>query len=105
MNRREFVGLFGGMTLSAPRLAIAQSSARAFRIGWISVSDSFTEPYSLAFVQRLGELGLVEGPNLSIERRHADSRLERLPALANELAKLKCDVYFAEIGRASCREG
>src|SRR5262245_26139458 len=95
MNRREFIGLVGGVTLSAPRLASAQSSARAYRIGWISASDSFAEPYSLAFVQRLNELGMVEGPNLRIERRHAESRLERLPALANELAKLKCDVYFA----------
>ena len=81
--------------LSAPRLASAQSSARVYHIGWISASDSFTEPYAIAFVQRLSELGLVEGPNLRIERRHADSRLEKLPALANELAKLKCDVYFA----------
>src|SRR5262245_36979144 len=94
MRRREFIGLVGGVTLSAPRLASAQSSARAYHIGWISAWDAFTEPSSLAFVQRLSELGLVEGANLRIERRHAASSLERLPALANELAKLKCDVYF-----------
>ena len=96
IGRRELIGLVGAVTLSAPRLASAQSPARAYRIGWISTSDAFTkpEPYSLAFVQRLSELGLVEGHNLRIERRHADGRLERLPALADELADLKCDVYF-----------
>jgi putative tryptophan/tyrosine transport system substrate-binding protein len=48
----------------------------------------------VAFVQRLSELGLTEGRNLLIERRHADNKLERLPAMAAELAKLKCDVFF-----------
>jgi len=59
------------------------------------VDPVIDEPQNLAFVQHLGELGLVEGRNLSIERRHGDNRLERLPALAAELAKLKCDVFFA----------
>ena len=59
MNRREFIGLVGGVMLSAPRLASAQSSARVYHIGWISASDSFTEPYAIAFVQRLRELGLA----------------------------------------------
>jgi putative tryptophan/tyrosine transport system substrate-binding protein len=52
------------------------------------------EPYSVAFVQRLRELGFVEGRSLTVERRHADNKLERLPALAKELAYLKCDVFF-----------
>ena len=75
-------------------MACAQVAGRSYRIGWLSVGDSFKEPYSLAFVQRLGELGFVEGRNLSIERRHSDNRLENLPALTTELAKLKCDIFF-----------
>ena len=79
---------------AGPRMACAQVAGRSYRIGWLSVGDSFKEPYSLAFVQRLGELGFVEGRNLSIERRHGDNRLENLPALTTELAKLKCDIFF-----------
>ena len=92
--RRKLLLALGAGALAVPRWARAQLAGRSFRVGWISISDSFKEPYSLAFVQRLAELGFVEGRNLSIERRHADNRLERMPALATELGKLKCDVYF-----------
>ncbi len=94
IRRRQFlIATFAG-ALAAPRWAWGQVAGRSYRLGWLAVNDSFKEPYSLAFVQRLGELGFVEGRNLSIERRHADNKLERLPALAAELAKLKCDAYF-----------
>jgi putative ABC transport system substrate-binding protein len=58
------------------------------------------EPHYVAFVSRLGELGLVEGRNLLIERRHADNNVERLPALAAELANAKCDIFFGGGGEA-----
>jgi len=45
--------------------------------------------------QRLRELGYVEGQNLAIEFRNAEGRLERLPALAAELARLDVDVIIA----------
>lgn len=92
--RRTLLLALGAGALAAPRWARTQPAGRSFRVGWISVSDAFKEPYSLAFVQRLAELGFIEGRNLSLERRHADSRLERMPALATELGKLKCDAYF-----------
>jgi hypothetical protein len=43
----------------------------------------------------LRELGYVEGQNIIIERRSADARIERLPALAAELVDLKVDVIVA----------
>src|SRR5262245_6357166 len=77
------------------RRVSAQPTGRSYRVCcWLGVFDSFAEPYWLAFVQRLGELGFVEGRNLSIERLHAGGKLERLTALAAELAKLECDVFF-----------
>jgi putative ABC transport system substrate-binding protein len=42
--------------------------------------------------QRLRELGYVEGKNIVIEYRYAEGKLERLPDLAAELARLKVDV-------------
>ena len=54
---------------------LAQPTGRSYRVGRISVTDSFTspEPYQLAFVQRLRELGFVEGRNLTIIRSAARS--------------------------------
>ena len=62
--RRKLLIAIGVGALAVARWAGAQPAGRSYRVGWLAVSDSFKEPYSLAFVQRLGELGLVEGRNL-----------------------------------------
>lgn len=94
-NRRKLVVALGASALVRSLKSFAQAVAgRTYRLGWLSTSNIYREPHYVAFVQRLSELGLSEGRNLSIERRHGDNRLERLPALAAELAKLKCDVFF-----------
>ena len=81
--------------LVGPRGSRAQPAGRKFRVGWTSTSSqSFNEPYSAAFEKRLAELGFVDGGSVIIERRHGDNKLERMPAVAAELGKLKCDVYF-----------
>ena len=94
ITRRKLLLATSAGVFAVPQWARTQPAGRSYRIGWISVTDSFKEPYSLAFVQRLAELGFVEGRNLSIERRHGDNKLERMPAVAAELGKLKCDGYF-----------
>jgi len=94
ITRKNLLLAIGASALVSCRLGWAQTPGRKYRIGWISVSDSFKEPYGLAFVQRLAELGFVEGRNLTIERRHGDNKIERLPALAADLGKLNCDAYF-----------
>ena len=43
----------------------------------------------------LREAGYVEGQNLVLELRHAEGRVERLPALARELVALKPDIILA----------
>src|SRR4029078_11234123 len=48
-----------------------------------------------ALRQGLSELGYIEGQNIIIERRSAEARIERLPALAAELVGLKVDVIVA----------
>jgi putative ABC transport system substrate-binding protein len=45
--------------------------------------------------RELGALGYVEGKNITIEYRYADNKLDRLPALAEELVGLKVDVLVA----------
>jgi putative ABC transport system substrate-binding protein len=53
-----------------------------------------------AFVNRLRELGYVEGRNISIERRSAEGRQERLPVLMRELVELRVDVIVT-VGNAA----
>ena len=93
-TRRRLLLTIGSAAAVAPAWVRGQPSPRGQRIGWLSLSASFDEPYNLAFVERLAELGFVEGRNLAIERRHVAGSLERLPEISAELGRLKCDAYF-----------
>lgn len=93
MSRRRFAAALA-LAAVAPRFACAQAG-RQYRIGWIGTSAAtHKEPYALAFVQRLGELGLVEGRNLVIERHHANNRVENFPAVAAMMARTHYDALF-----------
>jgi len=54
--------------------------------------------YLDAFRQGLRETGWIEGKNIELDIRAADGKLERLPAIAAELVRLKVDVIFAPNG-------
>ena len=95
IRRRQFLIATCAGALTVLRWAWAQPTERTFRIGWIDPINAINEPYSQAFVQRLHELGFVQGHNLVIEHRPADGRSERLPELAAELARQNCDLFFA----------
>ena len=94
IRRRQFLIATCAGALAVPRWTWAQPAERTYRIGWISPFNDIVEPYAQAFVQRLRELGFVQGRNLVIEHRH-DGRPERLPELAAEVARLNCDLFFA----------
>src|SRR5262249_16246891 len=49
----------------------------------------------------LRELGYIEGHNIAIERRDAEGRLERLPALAAKLATLNVEVFVVPFNRVA----
>jgi hypothetical protein len=89
-SRRAFLTVLGGL-LAWPRLVVAQQAERTYRVGWLSTALR-TEPYNLAFVDRLREVGFVEGRNLAIEFRSAQGRIDRLSELASDLAQQNCDV-------------
>jgi putative tryptophan/tyrosine transport system substrate-binding protein len=93
-THRRLLLTLGGAAAVAPAWVWSQPSPRTQRIGWISLSASFDEPYNVAFVERLAELGFVEGRNLTIERRHVAGVLEKLPEVSAELGRLNCDAYF-----------
>jgi len=81
--------------LAVPLAGEAQQAAKVWRIGYLGYAYP-TEARDLeVFRQRLRGLGYVEGKNLVIELRGADSSFEQLPALAAELVSLKLDVIAA----------
>jgi hypothetical protein len=95
------VGVIVTLTLSllvAPLCSDAQQPGKVYRIGFLSAlfppSESDWQQRS-PFLQGLRELGWIEGQNMVIERRWAEMRFERLPALATELVQLKVDLIVA----------
>ena len=78
--------------LAAPLAAEAQPTpGKTARIGYLSLRSG-PEHFEEAFRQGLRELGYVEGQNISVEYRWADWKPDRIPALAEELVRLKVDV-------------
>jgi len=84
--------------LSALSAADAQPPAKVPRIGML-LTFSPEHPETRAALeelrQALSELGYVEGRNIVIEYRGAEGRIERFPALAAELVRLKVDLIVA----------
>ena len=92
MKRREFISLLGGAA-AWPFAARAQQAGKLPTIGFLgSSSASGWSPWTAAFVQRLNELGWVEGRTVAIEYRWADGRSERFAEIAAEFVRLKVDV-------------
>jgi ABC-type uncharacterized transport system substrate-binding protein len=85
--------LFLVVLLAVSVIAEAQLPKKVPRIGFLAgVSASSISSRTDAFRQGLRELGYVEGKNIIIEYRYAEGKLDRLPALATELVRLKVDV-------------
>ena len=88
--------MVGALLLALCSSAQAQQPGKVVRIGEIVFrSRSDFGPGRTAFRQRLRDLGYVEGKSLVYETRSAEGKLDRFPALAEELVRLKVDVLFA----------
>jgi putative ABC transport system substrate-binding protein len=92
VKRREFITLLGGAA-AWPVVADAQQS-KLWRIGWLH-SGIENPKLTDAFMQGLREAGLLESQSITLDRRYAEGRPERLDALAAELVALKPDLIVA----------
>jgi putative ABC transport system substrate-binding protein len=96
MQRRKFITLLGGAAATWPLTARAQQrTAKIPRLGVLIYSNPQTDPNTESFRRGMRELGYVDGQNIAIEYRYAESRPERLPELAADLVRRKPDVLFA----------
>ena len=76
--------------------AQAQPQVKAPKIGWLLIGPDSGRSSALPAVPReLRVLGYFEGKNIAFDSRSADNKLDRLPALADELVSLKVDVLIA----------
>jgi putative tryptophan/tyrosine transport system substrate-binding protein len=95
MRRREFLSLVCSAAAAWPLAAQAQQTGKLPTIGFLGTTTaSAWGPWTTAFVQRLRELGWIEGRNLAIEYRWAEARREHFAEMAAEFIRLKVDVIL-----------
>lgn len=96
MRRRAFVA-GAGAALAAPRAAGAQQAGKVYRIGWLAPIPRNPDPRSTAgwLVRRAGELGWIEGQNVSFEYR-AFRTVAEADRQAEELARMNVDLIIAQ---------
>src|SRR5262245_15310906 len=95
MRRRQFIATFGCAVVLAPLGARAQQTTIPI-IGFLGgQSPGLWAEQVRAFRKGLAETGYVEGRNVEIEFRWAEGQYDRLPALADDLVRLRVAVIAA----------
>ena len=103
MSDKFFSLALGALLWALGSLADAQQQAKVPRIGYLGTASASANLVRIeAFRQGLRELGYVEGKSIVIEYRWAEGKLDRIPALAAELVRLKVDIIVAS-GTTSTR--
>src|SRR5258708_2830030 len=101
MRRRQFLGIVGGAAAVRPFAVRAQQVTKLPTIGFLGAgSPSGWSHWTAAFLQRLHELGWVEGRTISIEYRWAEGHSERYAEITAEFVRLKVDVIVS-VGSAA----
>jgi len=98
--RLHSIGLVAALALAclmAPLATEAQQPVRLYRIGILGLGPHALDPL---FLQELHQLGYVEGQNLFVERRYADTQTQ-LPVLAAALGQRKVDLILTRGAQAT----
>jgi putative tryptophan/tyrosine transport system substrate-binding protein len=97
VKRRRFIALLGGATAGWPLMAHAQQSGGIKRVAILNGNPEIpaTRAFVAAFQKGLGDLGWLEGSNVSFEVRWGAADATRIDTYAAELVKLKPDVILA----------
>ena len=100
IGRRRFITLLSGAA-AWPFAARAQQPAMPVVGVLLPISPDTNADHLRAFRQGLKDTGYVEGENMAIEYRSAESHNDRLPALALELARRQVAVIASPVGTPS----
>jgi putative ABC transport system substrate-binding protein len=96
LKRREFIALFGGAA-AWPLVARAQRRGTVPTIGVLGSDAAAWRPWTTALVERLHELGWIEGRTIAIDYRWSQARPERAAEIAAEFVQRKVDLVFLPI--------
>jgi putative tryptophan/tyrosine transport system substrate-binding protein len=96
VKRRNFITLLGGAVAAWPVAARAQQPGKQPTIGLLGPATASASPWTAPFIQRLRELGWIEGRTIAIEHRWAEGRNERFAELAAEFVRLKVDIIVTQ---------
>jgi putative ABC transport system substrate-binding protein len=95
MQRREFIAGLSGAAVW-PVVARAQRAGKPPTIGFLGNDASAWSAYTPAFVERLLQLGWIEGRTVAIEYRWSQARPERIAEIASEFVRSKVDVIVTD---------
>src|SRR5262245_8856908 len=96
IRRRKFLASLGSSAVAWPLAVRAQQATKLSTIGYLGLGTLASESQRMAaFVQRLRELGWIEGRTVAIDYHWADGRRELMAEIAAEFVRLKVDVIFA----------
>jgi putative ABC transport system substrate-binding protein len=94
VRRREFVTLIGGAALW-PWAALASEPGKLPTIGFLGpTTPTVWSSFVGAFLQRMRELGWIDGHNIAIQYRWAEGREDRYIEFAADLVRLKVDIIL-----------
>src|SRR5262245_52080391 len=93
LGRRQFIALLGGAAAMWPLAARTQQPTKLPSVGYLGSATPATQgQWAAAFVQRLRELGWIEGRTIAVEYRWAEGRDQRAAEIAAEFVQRKVDV-------------
>jgi putative ABC transport system substrate-binding protein len=100
IGRRQFIGVLSGAA-AWPFAMHAQQLTKLPTIGYLGATvPSAWSPLTAAFLERLRELGWIDGRTVAIEYRWAEGLVERYGEIAAEFVRLKVDVIVT-VGTAA----
>ena len=107
MNKRRRLLITLGVAATTPQVVFAQATRPPIVIGWLHLGSREVDLHQLAaFKEGLAALGYKEGQHVVIEERWAAGRIERMQALAEELAARKPAIIvppFSQAARAAAK--
>ena len=93
LKRRDFITLAGSAAVAWPLAGRTQTAGELPTIGLLAPATPAAHgPWFASLVQRLSELGWIEGRTVAIEQRYAEGRSDRYDEIAAEFVRLKVDV-------------
>jgi putative ABC transport system substrate-binding protein len=92
MNNKIITLALSALLFALSFQAHAQQPVKVYRIGFLSGGFPGPTHWTARLRAELQKLGYVEGKNIVIEARFTENKFERLPALADELVRLKPDI-------------